>query len=232
MPKITREILRQMIAEEITRSTKPEPKEVKVTAEQLRSIILQEVNQLSEQATEFDVDTARLKVRSIDDVLKTAEELSGEAIDPYGYAVDDEGVYVISKSGKNLKSAIRLDPRTKKGALAISRLGRANRNNQDVKDDLPSFVQVARKTLGDASPMPQSMTELIAQIEKALGKGVEKITPEDMVANHVVMKAIKAATKDPKFGTEVEVDFSLGKQPKEEELELLLPKLRDLKNSK
>ena len=49
MPKITRETLRQMIAEEITRSTKPEPKEVKITAEQLRSIILQEVNSLNEQ---------------------------------------------------------------------------------------------------------------------------------------------------------------------------------------
>jgi len=234
MPKITREILRQMIAEEITRSTKPEPKEVKITAEQLRSIILQEVNQLSEQAVEFAVDaedTDQLKVRSIADVLETAEEFSGEANDPYGYAVDDEGVYVISKGGKNLKNAIRLDPRVTKDALAISRLGRANRNNQDVKDDLPSFVQVARKTLGKV-PMPQSVTELIAQIEKALDKGVEKITPKEMVANNVVMKAIKAATKDPKFGTEVEVDFSLGKQPKEEELELLLPKLRDLKNSK
>jgi hypothetical protein len=237
MPKITRETLRQMIAEEITRSTKPKPKEVKITAEQLRSIILQEVNQLSEQAVEFDVDaedTAQLKVRSIADVLETAEEFSGEANDPYGYAVDDEGVYVISKGGKNLKNAIRLDPSVTKGALAISRLARANRNNQDVNDLLNKdndYVQLARKTLGKV-PMPQSVTQLIAHIEKVLKKGVEEITPAEMVANNVVMKALQDATKDPKFGTEVEVDFSLGKQPKEEELELLLPKLRGLKNSK
>ena len=49
MSKITRETLRQMIAEEIARASKPEPEAVKVTAEQLRNIILQEVRQLSEQ---------------------------------------------------------------------------------------------------------------------------------------------------------------------------------------
>lgn len=49
MSKITRETLRQMIAEEIARASKAEPEAVKVTADQLRNIILQEVRQLSEQ---------------------------------------------------------------------------------------------------------------------------------------------------------------------------------------
>ena len=54
MSKITRETLRQMIAEEIARANKPEPKTVQVTSEQLRSIIMQEVRRLDEQQTDPD----------------------------------------------------------------------------------------------------------------------------------------------------------------------------------
>ena len=50
MSKITRETLRQMIAEEIARANKPEPKAVQVTSNQLRSIIMQEVRRIDEQA--------------------------------------------------------------------------------------------------------------------------------------------------------------------------------------
>ena len=69
MSKITRETLRQMIAEEIARANKPEPEAVKVTAEQLRNIILQEVSKISdeadvitENATEGLSDDERAKV--------------------------------------------------------------------------------------------------------------------------------------------------------------------------
>jgi hypothetical protein len=53
MSKLTHESLRQMISEEISKleSSKSEPKSVKVTAKQLRGIILQEVNSLNEQAS-------------------------------------------------------------------------------------------------------------------------------------------------------------------------------------
>ena len=43
MPKLNREMLRQMIVEEIAKTENTEPEAVKVSADQLRSIILQEV---------------------------------------------------------------------------------------------------------------------------------------------------------------------------------------------
>jgi hypothetical protein len=52
MTKVTRETLREMIAEEIARDSKTEPEAVKVTPDQLRSIILQEVSKISEEVIE------------------------------------------------------------------------------------------------------------------------------------------------------------------------------------
>jgi len=61
MSKLTHESLRQMISEEISKleASKSEPKSVKVTAKQLRGIILQEVNSLNEQDSgNADADSA------------------------------------------------------------------------------------------------------------------------------------------------------------------------------
>jgi hypothetical protein len=87
MPKITRETLRQMIAEEITRSTKPKPKEIKITSDQLRSIIMQEVRQLSEQdavqvidgeETEIVAGANKEQMRELQAALKkTGDEKEG-----------------------------------------------------------------------------------------------------------------------------------------------------------
>ena len=59
MSKITRETLRQMIAEEIARASKPEPEAVKVTAEQLRNIILQEVSKISDETDVITEDATK-----------------------------------------------------------------------------------------------------------------------------------------------------------------------------
>ena len=234
MPKLNREMLRQMIAEEIAKTENTEPEAVKVSADQLRNIIMNEVRLISEQDTmTFDVDvedSAQLKVRTIDDVLKTGVEFKGNSNDPYGYAVDDEGVYVISKGGKNLKSAMRLDPRDKKGALAIRTLARANRKNKEVMNLMSSendFLQVASKTLGKQAK-PEKAMQLIAQIEQGLGKALNQMSAKEMVANSDIMKARKDALKDPKFNDEVDFEFG-SEDPTEKELELLLPKLRKLK---
>lgn len=195
MPKLNREMLRQMIAEEIAKTENAEPEAVKVSAAQLRNIIMNEVRLISEQDVDVEVevdeeDSAQLKVRTIDDVLKTAVEFKGNSNDPYGYAIDDQGVYVISKGGKNLKSAVRLDPRVRKGALAIRTLARANRNNKEVMDLMSSendFLQVASKTVGK-QPMSKSMQMLA----NALKPAVEKPSLD-------AYKEFFASLKNPKF---------------------------------
>jgi len=75
MSKLTHESLRQMISEEISKleASKSEPKSVKVTAKQLRGIILQEVRSMNEAVdANSSPEEKALKIKDI--VLALADK--------------------------------------------------------------------------------------------------------------------------------------------------------------
>jgi len=113
MSKLTHESLRQMISEEISKleASKSEPKSVKVTAKQLRGIILQEVRSMNEQQEEIEMDTLNIDAGDPPATPEGALVIRRDN-DSYVYAVDDEGVWIVSSPKKELGEgdAIMLDP--------------------------------------------------------------------------------------------------------------------------
>ena len=149
MPNLNREMLRQMIAEEIAKTENTEPEAVKVSADQLRNIIMNEVRIISEQ----DDNSEKFSIQGIE------------------YAVDMDNVYVV-KDGKRMV----LDPSKPKAAIAIRNIKRAARNNPDLKelldDDtlaLSAAVKVADSTAG-GKPKSEAMKMLAQAVNSAVEK--------------------------------------------------------------
>jgi hypothetical protein len=189
MSKLTHESLRQMISEEISKleASKSEPKSVKVTAKQLRGIILQEVRSMNEKE-EIEMDTLNI-VSEEPPATPEGALVIRRPNDKYVYAVDDEGVWIVSSPKKELKAgdAIKLDPA--KHAVAIRKINRSVERGSDEFELMAKHVTNPR--------LSKKYEDMFATLTDRFDDMSNKNASKEDVLN--VFKTAIAAS--PNFGT-------------------------------
>ena len=156
--KFTREMLQEMIRQE-TAEAKTQDNVVKVTPDQLRSIVLEQVQQIKAESQEEnlgeDLGAKNVTLESLREMIlqemmevEKIEGLSEElkkygmkhlphnvSEDPYDYAVDQKGgVFVVAKGGVAKAKFIRLNPKNPDHALAIVRLKLRDSGKGNISD--------------------------------------------------------------------------------------------------
>jgi len=217
MSKMTRETLRQMISEEISKldqenQEKVEAKSVKVTAEQLRGIILQEVSSLNEKDEDSSI------------VPSDATEID-EHDKKYSYAVNDEGVWFWQKA-KGKETAKKFDP--VKHAVAIRKLLRwanrpANRNTAGAaREDLQTVA---------ASLPERPASKAVKDFNLAFTKATED--ENDMSADDFLLALEKTRVEmgvpDFRDVPQDEIEKAVKHASQDSVVDEMLPKLRKLK---